>query len=76
MKADGHPPDDDDTTDDHWLEDHCEQILSRHEGSCVATAVEDAFAHGIDTDDGARQVAAQFLESGDSTCMCIYPKID
>jgi hypothetical protein len=54
----------------HWLEEHAEFVLALHDAGCVAEAIHDAIAHGNDDDDGARQAAAQLLESGDSTCRC------
>jgi hypothetical protein len=66
------PPDHDGPgLDDHWLEEHAEQILTGHAPSCIAIAVEDAYALGIDTTAGARQVAAQLLEDGDAPCQCV-----
>lgn len=61
--------------DDHWIEDHAEEVLAGHEPSCTATAVEDAYAHGVDDPQaGSWMAAAQFLENGDSPCMCVRYK--
>jgi hypothetical protein len=56
--------------DDHWLEEHTELVLAWHDAGCVAEATADAFAHGIDDEIGARQVAAQLLEDRSSPCRC------
>lgn len=60
-----------DIGDGRWIEGHTEEVLASHEPSCIATAVEDAYAHGTDNPDAARQVAAQLLEDGHSPCLCI-----
>jgi hypothetical protein len=59
-----------DDLEDHWLEEHAEFVLALHDGWCVAEAIQDAIAHGIDDDYGARQGAAQLLEAGDISCRC------
>lgn len=57
--------------DPDWLTGHSEQVLARHEPSCVATVVEEAYALGIDTSEAARVVASQLLEDKESACMCV-----
>jgi hypothetical protein len=47
-----------------------EFVLALHDAGCVAEAIQDAIAHGIDDDYGARQGAAQLLEAGDIRCRC------
>jgi hypothetical protein len=64
------PPAHESGCDDGWLREHAEQILTGHDPVCVAAAVEDAYALGIDTTTGAREVAAQLLEDGDAPCGC------
>jgi len=61
---------DDDEADDTWFDDYIEGVLARHDPACVANAVDDAYAHGIDVEQQAREVAAQLLESGESECLC------
>ena len=62
--------DPDQASDEHWLEDHSEFVLAFHDAGCVAEAIEDALAHGVDDQVGARQAAAQLLEADDIACMC------
>jgi hypothetical protein len=56
--------------EEHWLEEYADFVLALHDVGCVAEAVQDAIGYGIDDDDGARQVAAQLLDSGDTPCRC------
>lgn len=47
-----------------------EALLDQHRGHCVAAAVQAAINHGIDDPTAFREVAAQFLESGEAGCIC------
>jgi hypothetical protein len=67
-------PDEIDDSDDHWLEDHAEEVLAGHDAACIESVIQDAYDHGIDDPAAVRCVAGQFLEDGDSDCRCAQPK--